>query len=304
MTSDVLPGKGASDSENFEYRDVSESSETVPDILPEDGGKEVQEQSVTPVEEETANPRESSAQQSGSHKFGDKVRKLWTAWAPHFVASTSSDRTQSLHASVEKPHTNDVSNDVGAQDTGPDVDAGSSARDVMQETESTTSRSPVRTRIYFYNFNEPHYGFTNFSPHLVTYKGKVYPTSEHLFQSFKFQDHEPEISEHIRTFSDRPRVALTEARRYAAEVRADWRDVNISKMDEALFYKFKQHPDLMQELLDTGEAELIEDSDKDSFWGIGPDGQGRNELGKALERLRGRLRDDEGRDDEGRINDK
>jgi predicted NAD-dependent protein-ADP-ribosyltransferase YbiA (DUF1768 family) len=32
-------------------------------------------------------------------------------------------------------------------------------------------------------------------------------------------------------------------------------------------------------------------SDKDAFWGWGADQRGRNELGKALERLRARLRD-------------
>lgn len=42
-----------------------------------------------------------------------------------------------------------------------------------------------RPRILFYHKQDPYYGFTNFSPHPVKYKGKVYPTSEHLFQSFK-----------------------------------------------------------------------------------------------------------------------
>ena len=42
-----------------------------------------------------------------------------------------------------------------------------------------------RPKILFYNKNEPHYGFTNFSPHSVVYQGKRYPTSEHLFQSLK-----------------------------------------------------------------------------------------------------------------------
>jgi len=60
-------------------------------------------------------------------------------------------------------------------------------------------------------------------------------------------------------------------------------------MDETLFHKFTQHPDLQAELLGTGDAELIEDSDKDAFWGVGADGQGRNELGKCLERLRAKL---------------
>jgi predicted NAD-dependent protein-ADP-ribosyltransferase YbiA (DUF1768 family) len=80
-------------------------------------------------------------------------------------------------------------------------------------------------------------------------------------------------------------------------------------MDEAIWYKFTQHDDLRLELLMTGDAELIEvkiesflslthahfffpsqDSDKDAFWGIGADRKGRNELGKALERLREKLR--------------
>jgi predicted NAD-dependent protein-ADP-ribosyltransferase YbiA (DUF1768 family) len=78
-------------------------------------------------------------------------------------------------------------------------------------------------------------------------------------------------------------------------------------MDVALLHKFTQHQDLKAELLATGDAELVEvgvkhlfpaqvltrelqDSDKDAFWGVGADHRGRNELGKALERLRDRLR--------------
>ncbi|THV01268.1 DUF1768-domain-containing protein [Dendrothele bispora CBS 962.96] len=150
--------------------------------------------------------------------------------------------------------------------------------------------NPIRRKVYFYHKYDPHYSFTNFSPHPVMYEGKIYPTSEHLFQSFKFQDHKPGLAEHIRTCSERPSVAFSEARRFQPEVRPDWKDVNIEKMNITLSLKFRQHPDLQRELLDTGDAELIEDSDKDAFWGIGADRQGRNELGKALERLRAELR--------------
>jgi len=152
-------------------------------------------------------------------------------------------------------------------------------------------RAPLRPRILFYHRHDPHYGFTNFSAHPVVYRDKRYPTSEHLFQSFKFQDHRPNLAEHIRLCcTERPSVALSEARRFQPEVRPDWLNVNIAKMDETLFLKFSQHPDLKRELISTGNAELVEDSDKDSFWGIGADGHGRNELGKALERLRRKLR--------------
>ncbi|KAF9479966.1 hypothetical protein BDN70DRAFT_806074 [Pholiota conissans] len=113
-------------------------------------------------------------------------------------------------------------------------------------------------RILFYHKDDPHYGFTNFSPHPVIYNGKKYPTSEHLFQSFKFQKHRPKLAEHIRTCSERPSVAFSEARRFQPEVRSDWKQVNIEKMDETLFHKFTQHADLRDELLATGDAELVE----------------------------------------------
>ena len=47
-------------------------------------------------------------------------------------------------------------------------------------------QAPLRRRqILFYDRQHPYYEFTNFSEHPVKYKGKKYPTSEHLFQSFK-----------------------------------------------------------------------------------------------------------------------
>ncbi|KAH8092610.1 hypothetical protein BXZ70DRAFT_1010695 [Cristinia sonorae] len=144
--------------------------------------------------------------------------------------------------------------------------------------------------ILFYNKGEPYYGFTNFSPHPVIYNGKKYPTSEHLFQSFKFHEFRPELAEHIRTCSQYPSSALAEARRLQDEVRPDWFNVNISKMYETLRLKFSQHLDLRAELLGTGDAILVEASEKDAFWGYGPDRRGRNELGKALMKLREELR--------------
>jgi predicted NAD-dependent protein-ADP-ribosyltransferase YbiA (DUF1768 family) len=84
--------------------------------------------------------------------------------------------------------------------------------------------------------------------------------------------------EHIRTYSEEPREALAQARRFKTHARKDWRQVNISivsfststspfycilskladKMDEVLRCKFSQHPNLARELIDTGTAELVE----------------------------------------------
>lgn len=56
-----------------------------------------------------------------------------------------------------------------------------------------------------------------------------------------------------------------------------------------MYHKFRQHPDLRNLLMNTGVAELIYAEVNDIFWGEGPDGQGANELGKALMRVRDRL---------------
>ncbi|KAG8903472.1 hypothetical protein FRB99_003250 [Tulasnella sp. 403] len=118
------------------------------------------------------------------------------------------------------------------------------------------------TVIKFYERGQPYFNFTNFSPHPVEYRGKTYPTSEHLFQALKFLDHRPQLAEHIRlaSGSDRPRVAFNEARRFAPEVRKDWHSVNLQMMDMVLELKFKQHKSLKKELLSTGNAYLIEAS--------------------------------------------
>ena len=57
----------------------------------------------------------------------------------------------------------------------------SAAKNVLRKPELQERRRPI----LFYHKDEPHYGFTNFSAHPVDYRGKRYPTSEHLFQSFK-----------------------------------------------------------------------------------------------------------------------
>ena len=61
-------------------------------------------------------------------------------------------------------------------------------------------------------------------------------------------------------------------------------------MEEALYLKFRQHPELRSLLMGTGNAELVYAETKDSFWGEGRSGEGKNELGKALVRVRDKLR--------------
>ncbi|KAJ6493568.1 hypothetical protein C8R47DRAFT_975412 [Mycena vitilis] len=133
--------------------------------------------------------------------------------------------------------------------------------------------------------NGPHPDFDQFSLHPVGYNGAIYPTSQHLFQAFKFLGQHPDLAEDVRTAAT-PELAFKMAHANKTSVHADWHSISISKMEEALLLKFSQHPALQQELLTTGDAGLYQDSMTDSFWGVGPDLLGRNELGRALERVR------------------
>ena len=60
-------------------------------------------------------------------------------------------------------------------------------------------------------------------------------------------------------------------------------------MDEVLYLKFRQHSDLRTLLLSTYPADLVYVEELDPFWGTGT-GNGKNELGKSLLRVRERLR--------------
>ena len=65
-------------------------------------------------------------------------------------------------------------------------------------------------------------------------------------------------------------------------------------MDNVLHLKFRQHGDLHALLLNTYPAELVYIASGDLFWGDGA-GNGLNELGESLMRVRERLRIEEGR---------
>jgi len=63
----------------------------------------------------------------------------------------------------------------------------------------------------------------------------------------------------------------------------------IKVMEKILRLKLKQNPYVKQKLLETKKYIICEDSPKDSFWGIGKNRKGRNELGKLWMKLRDEL---------------
>ncbi len=91
-----------------------------------------------------------------------------------------------------------------------------------------------------------------------------------------------------------PRDAFNFVREMSQFRRKDWEQIKVEKaMKPALYAKFTQNPVLKKMLLDTGEAELVEHTVNDRFWGDGGDGTGKNMLGNCLMDLRKRLRNEE-----------
>ena len=141
--------------------------------------------------------------------------------------------------------------------------------------------------IQFYSVSGDHGCFSNFSPHPVRIQGKTWPTSEHYFQAQKFAGTPDE--EEIR-LAKSPMIAARMGRSRKRPLRKDWESVKDAIMHEAVLAKFTQHDDLREILLSTGDAEIVEHTTNDRYWGDGGDGRGQNRLGKILMRVREELR--------------
>jgi len=142
------------------------------------------------------------------------------------------------------------------------------------------------TTIRFYRARDDFGFFSNFSSHRVHIDGKFWPTTEHYFQAMKFAGTEHE--EAVRLAPTAMRAAQM-GRDRKRPLRADWEAVKDDVMRAAVLAKFTQHPDLQAQLLLTGDAELVEHTANDSYWGDGGDGTGKNMLGRILMETRAKL---------------
>lgn len=141
--------------------------------------------------------------------------------------------------------------------------------------------------INFYRTGEPFGEFSNFADFPIQLKDREWPTTEHYFQAQKFAGTRHE--EAIR-LAGSPSAAARMGRERSRPLRRDWESVKDDIMREAVLAKFEQHPDLLSLLLSTGDAEIVEHTRNDSYWGDGGDGSGLNVLGRILVEIRERLR--------------
>ncbi len=131
--------------------------------------------------------------------------------------------------------------------------------------------------------------FDNFSSFGIVLDGDFYPTVEHAYQAGKFVDTAPEIAEKIKKC-----LSAHEAQQIAFKNKdklpKNWHDIKVDYMEKLLRIKLEQNPYVKQKLLQTKNYLICEDSPKDSFWGIGKNRDGQNQLGKLWMKLRDKIK--------------
>lgn len=144
------------------------------------------------------------------------------------------------------------------------------------------------TQVFFYE--QEFYVLSNFSAFALEWEGRLFSTSEAAYHWEKF----PGASQWSLRYSilnaRSAHAAFQIAQDFKDQRRPDWNDVKVRIMREILRAKVRQHPYVLQKLMQTGNRELIEDSWRDSEWGWGPNKDGKNLLGKLWMEIREELR--------------
>ncbi|KKK71304.1 hypothetical protein LCGC14_2915250 [marine sediment metagenome] len=132
------------------------------------------------------------------------------------------------------------------------------------------------------------YGFlSNLYKKPVIFKGREFPTPEHAYQFGKFKD---EDTREWAMKAPKPHLlAILAHGLFSWDIVEDWSKIKVDRMYQVLKVKFADL-DLRQQLLETGNSLLLENSKTDSFWGKGKKSNGKNMLGKLLMQVRAEIK--------------
>lgn len=129
---------------------------------------------------------------------------------------------------------------------------------------------------------------------------QTYGSSEHLYQALKSKD--PHWHERIRGLKLPTKTKTVAKKELSTQktlfdgdlsflMREDWDDIKVKVMELCLLLKFKQNKELREKLIK--EDGYIEERNDwgDTFWGT-VNGEGSNNLGRLLMRVRDRLKEE------------
>lgn len=141
--------------------------------------------------------------------------------------------------------------------------------------------------ILFYRSSGDYGYLSNLYKRDVRFENRTFRSSEDAYQFGKPLD--GMVAEWIIAAPKPHLCAMAAHGLLAFDIRPDWQAIKVDRMRDVLRAKFSQHEDLKQNLIDTGNAVLIEDSNTDAFWGIGKKRNGKNMLGILLMQVREEL---------------
>lgn len=166
----------------------------------------------------------------------------------------------------------------------------------LKKTEEETEEAPI----LFFGADESkgdYRHFSNMSNHKITIDDVEYKTVEHYFQAMKAREFEDmEIYNKILT-TKTPKAVKAIGKKVANFKDEVWDKKKDDVMEKGVRTKFIQHPNLRQQLSETGDKIIGEASPRDMYWGIGTSmtqskskfpskWRGLNKMGKLLMKLR------------------
>lgn len=136
------------------------------------------------------------------------------------------------------------------------------------------------------------YGFlSNLYPSPFPFEERVFPCAEAAYQFGK--PRQVAVAEWIISAPKPHLMAIAAHGLFVFDVRENWNDIKVERMKQVLAVKFGQHFwTLGKQLIGTLDADLIEESKSDAFWGVGKKGTGKNMLGVLLMETRSSLRNE------------
>lgn len=129
-------------------------------------------------------------------------------------------------------------------------------------------------------FNGEYVFLSNFYPSPIVINGVEYPTVEHAYQAAKTCNRREKL---LVAYASTPGQAKRMGRKLS--LRLNWEEIKVDTMLGLVRLKFTES-NLRAKLLATGTVELVErNAWNDRFWGVCR-GNGQNQLGKILMRVR------------------
>ena len=136
---------------------------------------------------------------------------------------------------------------------------------------------------------------SNFHPCRIEHRGVLYPSVEHYYVALKVTGMQFIDGKYYTAADLRELIAIipsaSDVKKLGrrVKVRSDWDEKKLDFMNWGIREKFK-HQDLKEMLLATDDEELVEGNWwNDTFWGVCR-GDGENNLGKIIMKVRDELR--------------